>query len=97
VGPAPALPALLRELVALAERHGLRIAVVGAGRVHLDLWRQAGLRPFYLGDEAIVDTGSFSLAGRPIRKVRQSVARLGRQGYRTDVADLGTLAPAALG
>ena len=38
-----------------------------------------------------MDTRIFSLAGRPIRKVRQSVARLERQGYRTEVADLGTL------
>ena len=35
----------------------------------------------YLGDEAIVDTRGFSLEGRAIRKVRQSVSRLEAAGY----------------
>jgi len=96
VGPPEALPALVRRLFALAELHGLRVAVLGAGREHLELWRQAGLRALYLGDEAIVDTAAFSLAGRAIRKVRQSVARLEREGYRTEVTALGSLDPAAI-
>ncbi len=40
------------------------------------LWQAAGLRSLYIGDEAVVETASFSLEGRAIRKVRQSVARL---------------------
>ena len=40
-----------------------------------------GLHALYHGDEAIVDTSSFSLDGRPIRKVRQSVHRLAAAGY----------------
>src|SRR5581483_10596102 len=39
------------------------------------------LRALYLGDEAIVDTRTFSLEGRAIRKVRQSVTRLRNAGY----------------
>jgi lysyl-tRNA synthetase class 2 len=35
----------------------------------------------YVGDEAIVDTSTFSLEGRSIRKVRQSVSRLESAGY----------------
>ncbi len=34
-----------------------------------------------MGDEAIVETESFSLDGRAIRKVRQSVTRLEKAGY----------------
>ena len=55
------------------------------------LFEQAGLRALYMGDEAIVDTERFSLEGRPIRKVRQSVSRLRKAGYRTAIAELGSL------
>src|SRR5690349_7504018 len=35
----------------------------------------------YLGDEAVIEPAEFSLDGRPIRKVRQSVSRLQKGGY----------------
>ena len=81
VGPADALPDLLRRLHAFASQRGLPVAALGAGRQLLPLWQDLGLRSIYLGDEAVVDTARFSLDGRPIRKVRQSVSRLERQGY----------------
>ena len=52
-----------------------------------------------MGDEAIVETASFSLEGRAVRKVRQSVARLEKAGYRAglfDVVDLDDTTFAAL-
>ena len=48
--------------------------------------RDAGLRALYIGDEAIVDTRGFSLEGRAIRKVRQSVSRLETAGYTAEAA-----------
>jgi lysyl-tRNA synthetase class 2 len=88
VGPPEALPDLVRETFAFAETHGLRLAVLGAREGLLPLWRDAGLRSLYIGDEAIVETRSFSLEGRAIRKVRQSVSRLAKAGY---VAELHRL------
>src|SRR5207248_2512628 len=82
VGPEDALPALLVQLAAFAEQRGLRLAAIGVGAGSRPLFEQLGLRSLYLGDEAIVDTGSFSLEGRAIRKVRQSVSRLEKAGYR---------------
>ncbi len=93
VGDVTSTPELLRSLAELAERRGLRIAVLGAGAGTLDLWRGLGLRAVYLGDEAIVDTARFSLEGRPIRKVRQSVTRLTREGYVADIHRVGDLTP----
>ena len=91
VGPQEAIPGLLRELSAFAEARGLHIAAVGAGERLLPLWRQLGLHSLYLGDEAIVETRAFSLDGRPIRKVRQSVTRLEKQGYRASLYELSEL------
>ena len=76
VGPADALPALVRELCAFAAARGLRVGVVGASESFSALARAAGLRPLYLGDEAIVATAGFSLEGKRIKKIRQAVNRL---------------------
>lgn len=96
VGAAEAVPEAVRAAAAFAESRGLRLAVLGASEALLPVWREAGLRALYLGDEAIVDTGSFSLEGRAIRKVRQSVTRLEKAGYTASASTLADLAPAAL-
>jgi lysyl-tRNA synthetase class 2 len=83
VGAPDAMPGLLQRAVALADRHALSLGVVGAGEATLELWRAAGLRTVYLGDEAIVDTAQLSLEGRAVRKLRQSVNRLSNAGYTT--------------
>jgi lysyl-tRNA synthetase class 2 len=57
----------------------------------LPLYDELGLRTLYLGDEAIIETGSFSLEGRAIRKVRQSVSRLQKAGFGTELRTLATL------
>jgi len=91
VGAPGSLPLLLRETCAFAERHGLRLGAVGVGAQTLPLFRDAGLRSLYIGDEAIVETGRFSLEGRAIRKVRQSVSRLEAAGYTVAAQELAAL------
>jgi lysyl-tRNA synthetase class 2 len=88
VGPAQALPALLSELGRFAECRGLRIGALGVSEQRRPLFGQLGLRALYLGDEAIIDTDQFSLEGRAIRKVRQSVTRLEREGYQTELLEM---------
>jgi lysyl-tRNA synthetase, class II len=91
VGDEASLPNVIRDAVGFAERHGLKLAALGVGEALVPLWEQAGLRSFYIGDEAIVETARFSLEGRSIRKVRQSVSRLEKAGYQTELRELGTL------
>jgi lysyl-tRNA synthetase, class II len=91
VGPVDALPDLARKVCQFAELHGLELGVLGASERTLPLWREAGLRTLYLGDEALVDTRAFSLEGRPIRKVRQSVTRLEKEGYEATLVDVAAL------
>jgi lysyl-tRNA synthetase class 2 len=91
VGAPDAVPPLLTQVATFAEQRGLRVAVLGASEQMRPLWQQLGLRPFYMGDEAIIDTAGFSLEGRPIRKVRQSVSRLEKAGYGTELVPLADL------
>jgi len=96
VGPDDALPALIAEAQAFADGHGLKIGAVGASGCAVEPWRAAGFRSLYLGDEAIVETKSFSLEGRAIRKVRQSVTRLGGAGFTASVEPVAHLTRPAL-
>ena len=91
VGPPAALPGLVSQAVAYAERRGLKVAASGVSEELVPLWREAGLRALYIGDEAVVETARFSLEGRAIRKVRQSVARLDKSGYSAELAELSQL------
>jgi lysyl-tRNA synthetase class 2 len=85
VGPEESVRALLVRFLEFARERDWRIAVLGAGERYLTLYRGLGLRTLYHGDEAVIHTAEFSLDGRAIRKVRQSVTRLEREGYRAEV------------
>lgn len=91
VGREDALPALVREAAVFAELRGLRLAAIGASERMLPLWQQAGLRSLYIGDEALIDLPRFSLEGRSVRKLRQSVSRLEREGYSIELRELASL------
>jgi lysyl-tRNA synthetase class 2 len=96
VGASDAVPELISEALDFADARGLRIAAVGASPGLLPLWRDAGLQSLYIGDEAILETASFTLEGRPIRKVRQSVNRLANAGYTAHCIELEALDEAEL-
>ena len=89
IGAPDAFPPLLDAFIAYARRCDWRIAVLGASEQALPLYRSRGLRALYHGDEAVVDVDTFSLEGRAIRKVRQSVHRLRRCGYHAVVLRAG--------
>jgi len=91
VGPADAVPGLLRELCGFAEARGLALGVIGASEEFAELAAGAGLSSFYIGDEAIVDLASFSLDGRAIRKVRQAVTRVRKAGFTVSLRTMGEL------
>jgi lysyl-tRNA synthetase class 2 len=81
VGDEAEIGYLLAELRRLARAHGWRLAVVGASAEHLDRYRALGLKPVSIGEEAVLSPRDFSLEGRAIRKVRQSVSRVQKAGY----------------
>jgi lysyl-tRNA synthetase class 2 len=72
---------LVTRFIAFARERDWRIVILGACERCLDVYRARGLHALYHGDEAVLEVASFSLDGRPIRKVRQSVHRLVAAGY----------------
>jgi lysyl-tRNA synthetase, class II len=77
VGDEAEFDALLAEFRRVVHSRGWRLAVVGASQTYEHL----GLRAISIGNEAVLRPASFSLEGRSIRKVRQSVSRLRKAGY----------------
>jgi lysyl-tRNA synthetase class 2 len=76
---------LIAEFVRVAHTKGWRVAIAGASGDALEDYVRVGFRSIYLGDEAVIRPGEFSLDGRAIRKVRQSVSRLEKGGYEVRV------------
>jgi lysylphosphatidylglycerol synthetase-like protein (DUF2156 family) len=72
---------LLREFRRICHARGWRLALASVRDELLPVAQELGLRPIKIGAEAVVRPAEFSLEGRAIRKVRQSVARLERAGY----------------
>jgi lysylphosphatidylglycerol synthetase-like protein (DUF2156 family) len=87
-------PDAVAAFVRRCAREGWRPAVLGV-RAEIDyLWRKHGLRAVGIGDEVLLDVGSFGLATRAMRNVRQAVARTYNAGVTTTIVREGDLAPA---
>jgi lysyl-tRNA synthetase, class II len=91
VGSLDEFGSLVDRFIEFAHERGWRIAILGASERCLELYRARGLHALYHGDEAVLHTESFSLEGRAIRKVRQSVHRLERAGYTAEIRRPGQI------
>lgn len=96
IGVASAWPEAIAAWLADCEAHGWTPAVLGCGPAGGAAYKRSGLDVLELGDEAVVDTGEFSLQGRPMRAVRQAVNRMQRAGYTCTVARQRDLEPTEL-
>jgi lysyl-tRNA synthetase class 2 len=91
IGPPERLPSLIGSFIAFVHARGWRVAILGASEAALETYAAHDLHALYHGDEAVIETSTFSLEGRRIRKVRQSVHRLERAGYRATVLRPGEI------
>ncbi len=80
IGIKEAWPQAIDAWLRLADQFGWAPAVMGASELGATAYRRAGLSVLRLGDEAVLDTRNFSLAGAEMKPVRQAVNRLRRQG-----------------
>jgi lysyl-tRNA synthetase class 2 len=94
IGPPGAAREILASFLSYARERGWQVVVTGASARHLDAARGLGLRALPIGEEAIVDPAAFTLEGRAIRKVRQSVTRVRRRGWSVEVVRGARLTPA---
>lgn len=96
LGDPEAWPGAITCFLALADSHGWTPGVLGCSESGGTAWARAGLLALEVGDEAVIDTATFSLEGRAMRGVRQAVNRTCRAGYTVQVRRVGALSPAEL-
>lgn len=83
IGERRSWPDAISAFLGEARRQGWRPAVLAAGPRARPLWLGRGMHPIEIGDEVIIEVDGFSLAGRPMRNVRQAVGRTARAGVST--------------
>lgn len=81
IGDPEAWPGAIEPWLTEAREHGWSPAVMGASEEGGTIYARHGLNALEIGDEAIVDTGEFTLDGRAMRTVRQAYNRVKRAGY----------------
>ncbi|MFI5956330.1 phosphatidylglycerol lysyltransferase domain-containing protein [Cryptosporangium sp. NPDC051539] len=91
IGDPEAWPGAIEAWLSEARAHGWAPAVLGCGERAGEIYARFGLGALELGDEAILDTTSFSLEGRTMRVVRQAVNRVERSGVTATVHRVGDL------
>ncbi|MFI1796043.1 phosphatidylglycerol lysyltransferase domain-containing protein [Streptomyces sp. NPDC020379] len=85
IGDPEAWPGAIEPWLTEAREHGWSPAVMGASEEGGTIYARHGLNALEIGDEAIVDTGEFTLDGRAMRTVRQAYNRVKRAGYSVTV------------
>jgi len=93
IGPEAERSEAFSTFRAYAEGRGWTIGVIGASEDWLPIYGAAGLHHLYIGDEAIVDCPTFSLAGGKMKGLRQATTRLARHGYTVEFLDPANIDP----
>ncbi|RSN37159.1 hypothetical protein DMC61_03590 [Amycolatopsis sp. WAC 04169] len=81
LGDPEAWPGAIEEYLDVCRRHAWTPATMGCSELGATVWARFGLEVLEIGDEAVVDTDTFTLEGRVMRGVRQAVSRTKRAGY----------------
>lgn len=84
---------VLAGFLAHARERGWRVVLYGASASELAHYRRLGLHAVQAGEEAVVCPQRFSLEGRAVRKLRQSVHRVDRRGWQITACDGAEIDP----
>jgi lysyl-tRNA synthetase, class II len=85
IGPVAAWPGAIAAWLAECRAFGWFPAVLSASEEGARAYLAAGLKALPLGDEAIIDTETFTLEGPTMQPVRRAVHRVQRAGYTVTV------------
>ena len=96
VGNPSAWPDAVERWLEHSRAHGWIPAVTSATPAGARTYRDAGLHPLPMGDEAVVETRHFDLANPAMRAVRRSVERGRSAGYTVRVRRQSTISPSKL-
>jgi lysyl-tRNA synthetase class 2 len=96
IGPPNAWPAVIAAWLRESRAHGWFPAVLSASEAGARAYVAAGLKAIAIGDEAIIDTDAFSLAGASKQSLRRAARRIRRAGYTITVRRHSDLSPAEL-
>ena len=91
IGPDDERSEVWRAFLDHAASCGWMVTVLGASESWLSVYRAAGMRAMYIGDEAIVGTDAFHLDGGDRKGLRQAVNRVARNGYTVTFHDPTTI------
>jgi lysyl-tRNA synthetase, class II len=80
VGPVELIPQAMEAFRQYCLQRGWRVGAIGASGELEPFYQDAGLKCFHVGDESIINLDRFTLDGRNVRKLRQSVNKLERMG-----------------
>ena len=81
VGPPELIPEALSIFREFCLERGWRQMSLGARDDYMRFYEEAGFKGLLIGEEAVLHLDEFSLDGRPVRKLRQSVNKMRREGY----------------
>jgi lysyl-tRNA synthetase class 2 len=93
VGEVDSFGDALDRFLDVCEAQGWRFAALGVRDDRLPIYEARGLKSMYLGDEAIIDTATFTLEGRMMRPVRQATNRTLSHGISCEIVREGALDP----
>ncbi|RSM66084.1 hypothetical protein DMH03_02835 [Amycolatopsis sp. WAC 01376] len=96
LGDPEAWPGAIEEYLDVCRRYAWTPAAMGCSELGATVWARFGLEVLEIGDEAVVDTETFTLEGRVMRGVRQAVSRTKRAGYTVRVRKAEDLSLAEL-
>ena len=95
-GPPEAWPAAVEGFLAQAAETALVPAVLGCGRRAAKIYRSAGMRRLYLGDEAVLDLERFDIETPARKGAREGWKRGIREGLGATLVRSRDLTPAAV-
>lgn len=94
VGYRASFQSAIDAFIALCHSKGWEPAVLGARADFAPMWRRHQLSVVSIGDEVVLDVNTFTLVGRRMLNVRQTVAHTHKVGVTSEIWREGDLSPA---